>query len=81
MFRMYRIKHVSQLGSDIAYNIEYKTIFKTYDINIYYDKALNIWNGTMTEGTTYYDIGSDKAGLIISELLTQTYLKGIDEYV
>lgn len=77
---MYKIKYVSQLGSDIAYNIEYKTIFKTYDINIYHDMDLNIWDGTSYDGIACRDIDPDTAVLIINDLMIQTY-EGIDKHV
>ena len=73
---MYRLKHVSKLGNDIAYYIEYKTFLGTSDITIYYDTTLNTWDGTIHHGNIYRDIVSDKAALIINELLIQTYMKG-----
>ena len=70
MSRMYRIKHVSKLGNDIAYSIEYKTFFKTYDIIIYHDESLNTWDGTIIEYGSWRDLTHDEIMDIIKEVLS-----------
>ena len=74
---MYKLKHVSRLGNDIAYYIEYKTFLGTSDITIYYDTSLNTYDGVTYDGDTYRDIESGVAILIMNELILQNY-KGVN---
>lgn len=70
---MYKLKHISRLGNEITYHIDYETFFKTYDITIYHDMDLNIWDGTSYDGIACRDIDTDTAVLIINDLILQTY--------
>lgn len=77
---MYKLKHVSRLGNEITYCIDYETFFKTYDITIYHDMDLNTWDGTSYDGNNCRDINPDEAVLIINDIMLQT-CEGIDKNV
>ena len=77
---MYKLKNITRLDNEIIYYINYETFFKTYDITIYHDMDLNIWDGTSYDGITCRDIDPDAAVLIINDLMLQTY-EGIDKHV
>ena len=70
---MYKLKNTTRLGNEFTYYIEYETFFKTYDITIYHDMDLNIWDATSYDGNTCRDIGSDAAILIMNDLMLQKY--------
>ena len=62
---MYKLKHVSQLGNDVTYDIEYKSFLGTKDISIYHDNVLNIWDGTIIEYGTWRDLTPDEITTIM----------------
>ena len=69
MIRMYKIKHVSKLGNDVTYDIEYKSLLGTKDITIYHDEVLNIWDGTIIEYGTWRDLSHGEIMDIIKEVV------------
>ena len=66
---MYKLKHVSQLGNDVTYDIEYKSFLGTKDITIYHDNMLNIWDGTIIEYGSWRDLSHGEIMDIIKEVV------------
>ena len=66
---MYKLKHVSQLGNDVTYDIEYKSFLGTKDITIYHDNVLNIWDGTIIEYGSWRDLSHGEIVDIIKEVI------------
>ena len=65
---MYRLKHVSKLGDDVTYSIEYKSFLGTKDITIYHDSVLNTWDGDIIEYGEWRDLEDDEIMDIIKEV-------------
>lgn len=51
---MFELKNVSRLGNELTYDIKYQTPLCTYDITIYHDESLNIWDGTIISDSEWY---------------------------
>ena len=66
---MYKLKHVSKLGNDVTYDIEYKSFLGTKDITIYHDDVLNTWDGDIIEYGTWRDLTPDEIMDIIKEVV------------